>query len=79
MASVWIGSWGFFAVDEVSASITHILETKKYSIIQLISPIDEPTRSNLDSNINREDIAVTFILRDQSLSYPIHHIVINFL
>ena len=38
MASVWIGSWGFFAVDEVSASITHILETNGTQISSVLKP-----------------------------------------
>ena len=32
MASVWIGSWGLFAVDEVGASLTHILEKNDLEI-----------------------------------------------
>ena len=32
MASVWIGSWGLFAVDEVGASLTHILDKNDLEI-----------------------------------------------
>jgi len=38
MASVWIGSWGLFAVDEVSASITHILEKNGTQISSVLKP-----------------------------------------
>ena len=38
MASVWIGSWGLFAVDEVSASITHIVEKNDSAISSVLKP-----------------------------------------
>ena len=38
MASVWIGSWGLFAVDEVGASITHILEKNDSAISSVLKP-----------------------------------------
>ena len=38
MASVWIGSWGLFAVDEVGASITYILEKNDSEINSVVNP-----------------------------------------
>ena len=38
MASVWIGSWGLFAIDEVEASITHILEKNDSAISSVLKP-----------------------------------------
>ena len=38
MASVWIGSWGLFAVDEVGASLTHILEKNDLEINSVLKP-----------------------------------------
>ena len=38
MASVWIGSWGLFAVDEVGASLTHILEKNDLEISSVLKP-----------------------------------------
>ena len=38
ISTLWIGSWGLFAVDEVSASITHILETNGTHISSVLKP-----------------------------------------
>ena len=38
MASLWIGSWGLFAVDEVGASLTHILEKNDLEINSVLKP-----------------------------------------
>ena len=38
MASVWIGSWGLFAVDEVGASLTHILDKNDLEINSVLKP-----------------------------------------
>ena len=38
MASVWIGSWGLFAIDEVEASINHILEKNDSAISSVLKP-----------------------------------------
>ena len=38
MASVWIASWGLFAVDEVGASLTHILEKNDLEINSVLKP-----------------------------------------
>ena len=38
MASVWIGSWGLFAIDEVGASITHILKKNDSAISSVLKP-----------------------------------------
>ena len=38
MASVWIGSWGLFAVDEVGVSLTHILEKNDLEINSVLKP-----------------------------------------
>ena len=38
VASVWIGSWGLFAVDEVGASLTHILEKNDLEINSVLKP-----------------------------------------
>merc|ERR1711965_1149613 len=37
-ASVWIGSWGLFAVDEVGASLTHILEKNDLELSSVLKP-----------------------------------------
>ena len=38
ISTLWIGSWCLFAVDEVSASITHILETNGTQISSVLKP-----------------------------------------
>ena len=38
MASLWIGGWGFFAIDEVNATVTHILEKNSTQISSVLKP-----------------------------------------
>jgi hypothetical protein len=38
MASLWIGGWGFFAIDEVNATVTHILEKNGTQISSVLKP-----------------------------------------
>ena len=38
MASLWIGEWGFFAIDEVNATVTHILEKNSTQISSVLKP-----------------------------------------
>ena len=38
MASLWIGGWGFFAIDDVNATVTHILEKNSTEISSVLKP-----------------------------------------
>jgi hypothetical protein len=38
MASLWIGGWGFFAIDEVNATVTHLLEKNSTQISSVLKP-----------------------------------------
>ena len=38
MASLWIGGWGFFAIDEVNATVTHLLEQNTNQISSVLKP-----------------------------------------
>ena len=38
ISTLWIGSWGLFAVDEVSSTISHLVEKHKTQISSVLKP-----------------------------------------
>ena len=38
ISTLWIGSWGLFAVDEVSATISHLMEKHEGQISSVLKP-----------------------------------------